>query len=51
MLPLEVEELRRHIRYGLGWRNRLTALGHNLVRGAAGAAVQNAELLVARGVV
>ncbi len=30
---------------------RLTALGHNLVRGAAGAAVQNAELLVARGVV
>lgn len=30
---------------------RLTALGHNLVRGAAGAAVQNAELLVARKLV
>lgn len=29
---------------------RLVALGHNLVRGAAGAAIQNAELLVARGV-
>lgn len=28
---------------------RLVALGHNLVRGAAGAAVQNAELLVASG--
>ncbi len=28
---------------------RLVALGHNLVRGAAGAAIQNAELLVARG--
>ena len=30
---------------------RLVALGHNLVRGAAGAAVQNAELAVAAGVV
>lgn len=29
---------------------RLVALGHNLVRGAAGAAIQNAELVVARGV-
>ncbi len=28
---------------------RLVALGHNLVRGAAGAALQNAELLVASG--
>lgn len=28
---------------------RFTALGHNLVRGAAGAAIQNAELLVASG--
>jgi aspartate-semialdehyde dehydrogenase len=28
---------------------RLVALGHNLMRGAAGAAVQNAELLVASG--
>lgn len=28
---------------------RLVALGHNLVRGAAGAAIQNAELAVARG--
>ena len=28
---------------------KLVALGHNLVRGAAGAAVLNAELLVARG--
>ncbi len=28
---------------------RLVALGHNLVRGAAGAAVQNAELVVASG--
>ncbi|MEO8479780.1 MAG: aspartate-semialdehyde dehydrogenase [Gemmatimonadota bacterium] len=28
---------------------RLVALGHNLVRGAAGAAIQNAELLVAQG--
>lgn len=28
---------------------RFTALGHNLVRGAAGAAIQNAELLVAAG--
>jgi aspartate-semialdehyde dehydrogenase len=30
---------------------RLVALGHNLVRGAAGAALQNAELLLARGLV
>jgi aspartate-semialdehyde dehydrogenase len=30
---------------------RLVLLGHNTVRGAAGAAIQNAELLVARGVV
>lgn len=30
---------------------RLVALGHNLVRGAAGAAVQNAELAVAAGVI
>jgi aspartate-semialdehyde dehydrogenase len=29
---------------------RLVALGHNLVRGAAGAAVQNAELILASGV-
>jgi aspartate-semialdehyde dehydrogenase len=29
---------------------KLVALGHNLVRGAAGAALLNAELLVARGV-
>jgi len=28
---------------------RFTALGHNTIRGAAGAAVLNAELLVARG--
>ena len=28
---------------------KLVALGHNLVRGAAGAALLNAELLVARG--
>jgi aspartate-semialdehyde dehydrogenase len=33
----------------LGWR--FVALGHNLVRGAAGAAVLNAELLVASGVI
>jgi len=30
---------------------RFTALGHNTVRGAAGAAVLNAELLVARGLI
>lgn len=30
---------------------RLVALGHNLIRGAAGAAVQNAELIVAEGLV
>jgi aspartate-semialdehyde dehydrogenase len=30
---------------------RLVLLGHNTVRGAAGAAIQNAELLVARGIV
>jgi aspartate-semialdehyde dehydrogenase len=30
---------------------RLVALGHNTVRGAAGASVLNAELLVARGVI
>ncbi len=29
---------------------RLVALGHNLIRGAAGAAIQNAELAVAMGV-
>jgi aspartate-semialdehyde dehydrogenase len=28
---------------------KLTLLSHNLVRGAAGAAVMNAELLAARG--
>jgi aspartate-semialdehyde dehydrogenase len=28
---------------------KLVAMGHNVVRGAAGAAVLNAELLVARG--
>ena len=28
---------------------RLVALGHNTIRGAAGAAILNAELLVARG--
>ena len=28
---------------------RLVALGHNLIRGAAGAAIQNAELCVAAG--
>ncbi len=37
--PCEVQDL------------RLVALGHNLVRGAAGAAVQNAELAVAAGLV
>jgi aspartate-semialdehyde dehydrogenase len=30
---------------------RLALLGHNTLRGAAGAAVQNAELLVAEGYV
>ena len=30
---------------------RFTALGHNTIRGAAGAALLNAELLVARGLV
>ena len=30
---------------------RFTALGHNTIRGAAGASVLNAELLVARGVI
>jgi aspartate-semialdehyde dehydrogenase len=30
---------------------RMVALSHNLVRGAAGASVLNAELLVARGLV
>jgi aspartate-semialdehyde dehydrogenase len=30
---------------------RFVLLSHNTVRGAAGAAVQNAELLVARGLV
>jgi aspartate-semialdehyde dehydrogenase len=30
---------------------RFTALGHNLIRGAAGAAIQNAELAVAQGVI
>lgn len=29
---------------------RLVALGHNLIRGAAGAAIQNAELVVATGI-
>lgn len=33
----------------LGWR--FAALGHNLIRGAAGAAILNAELCVAAGVV
>jgi len=28
---------------------RFVALGHNTIRGAAGAAILNAELLVARG--
>jgi aspartate-semialdehyde dehydrogenase len=28
---------------------RLVALGHNTIRGAAGAAILNAELLLARG--
>jgi aspartate-semialdehyde dehydrogenase len=28
---------------------RLVALGHNTIRGAAGAAILNAELLVAQG--
>lgn len=32
---------------GLGWK--LVALGHNTIRGAAGAALLNAELLVAEG--
>jgi aspartate-semialdehyde dehydrogenase len=30
---------------------RLVACGHNIVRGAAGTALLNAELLVARGLV
>ncbi len=30
---------------------RFTVLGHNTIRGAAGAALLNAELLVARGMV
>jgi aspartate-semialdehyde dehydrogenase len=30
---------------------RLVACGHNIIRGAAGAALLNAELLVARGLV
>jgi aspartate-semialdehyde dehydrogenase len=30
---------------------RFVALGHNTIRGAAGAAIQNAELLVAEGLV
>ena len=30
---------------------RLVALGHNLIRGAAGAAIQNAELCVAMRVI
>jgi aspartate-semialdehyde dehydrogenase len=30
---------------------RMSALGHNTIRGAAGAAILNAELLVARGFV
>ena len=30
---------------------RLVAMGHNTIRGAAGASVLNAELLVARGMV
>ena len=29
---------------------KLVAMGHNVVRGAAGAALLNAELLVARGI-
>jgi len=33
----------------LDWR--FVVLGHNTVRGAAGAALENAELLVARGLV
>jgi len=31
------------------WDLRLVALSHNVVRGAAGGSVQNAELLAARG--
>ena len=30
---------------------RLVALGHNTVRGAAGASILNAELMVARGII
>ncbi|HYW51201.1 MAG TPA: aspartate-semialdehyde dehydrogenase [Gemmatimonadaceae bacterium] len=30
---------------------RLVAMGHNVIRGAAGASIQNAELLAARGVI
>jgi aspartate-semialdehyde dehydrogenase len=30
---------------------RLIAMGHNVIRGAAGASIQNAELLAARGVI
>lgn len=30
---------------------RLVAMGHNVIRGAAGASIQNAELLAARGII
>ena len=45
-MPVHVGRVRRCPIFGY----KLVALGHNVVRGAAGAAVLNAELLVARGI-
>jgi hypothetical protein len=44
-MPVHVGRLRRCPILGY----KLIAMGHNVVRGAAGAALLNAELLVARG--
>jgi aspartate-semialdehyde dehydrogenase len=45
-MPVHVGRVRRCPIFGY----KLVALGHNVVRGAAGAAVLNAELLAARGI-
>jgi len=45
-MPVHVGRVRRCPIFGY----KLVALGHNVVRGAAGAALLNAELLVARGI-
>ncbi len=46
-MSVHVGRVRRDPQFHL----RLVAMGHNVIRGAAGASIQNAELLAARGVI